>query len=247
MKLLRSPDGCPWDREQSHESIAKNFIEETYEAIEAINKKDPGLLCEELGDVLLQVVFHACMEDEKGVFDINDVADGICKKLIERHPHVFGDLDVSGSDEVLSNWDDIKRRSKKQDTFTEAMEAVPKELPSLMRSEKLQAKAAKAGLDFADSDGAFLKLKEETEELYSAYKNSETEHIEEELGDLLFSAANISRFLHISAELSLNKANDKFRKRFSFVEKEALASGKNMKDMANEELDVLWEKSKFTD
>ena len=147
MTILRSPTGCPWDREQTHASIRKSFVEETYEVIEAINKDDAELLCEELGDVLLQVVFHAELEREKGVFDFSDVCDGICKKLIVRHPHVFGDVTAETSEEVLSNWDAIKRRTKKQTTTTQAMESVPRELPALMRAQKLLHKGKKAGYE----------------------------------------------------------------------------------------------------
>ena len=144
--ILRSPGGCPWDREQTHESIRRDFIEETYEVIEAINKQSPEMLCEELGDVLLQVTLHAEMETEKGVFDINDVADGVCKKLIERHPHVFGEVTVSGTGEVLTNWDAIKKNSKNQKTQTDSMLSIPREFPALMRADKVQNKAHKVGL-----------------------------------------------------------------------------------------------------
>ena len=158
MEILRGPGGCPWDAEQTHESIKKGFIEETYEVIEAINKKDKDLLQEELGDVLLQVVFHTEIEKELGVFDFSDVTDGVCKKLIERHPHVFGEVKVSSTDEVLSNWDDIKRKSKGQNTQGSSMLKVPKELPALMRAQKLQSKAKKAGFDWDDISGALDAL-----------------------------------------------------------------------------------------
>ena len=158
MQLLRAPGGCPWDAEQTHQSIKKNLIEETYEVIEAINKDDKSLMCEELGDLLMQVVFHALMEQESGVFDFDDVADGVCKKLIERHPHVFGEVSVSGVDDVLTNWDAIKRKSKGQKTTTESMLSVPRELPALMRATKLQKKAADVGFDWDDVCGALDKV-----------------------------------------------------------------------------------------
>ena len=153
MRSLRAPGGCPWDAEQTHESIRKNLIEETYEVVEAIDKKDSGMLLEELGDLLMQVVFHAQMEDEKGVFNFDDVADGVCKKLIERHPHVFGEVEVSGVDDVLDNWDAIKRRKKGQKKGSEPMLSVPRELPALMRAAKIQQKASAVGFDWPDVSG----------------------------------------------------------------------------------------------
>ena len=161
MRLLRAPGGCPWDAEQTHESIKKNLIEETYEVVEAINKQNNELLCEELGDLLMQVVFHACMETEKGVFDFDDVCNGVCQKLVERHPHVFGETKISGVEDVLTNWDDIKRKSKGQKTTTQSMLSVPRELPALMRATKLQKKAADVGFDWNDVSGALDKLQEE--------------------------------------------------------------------------------------
>ncbi len=211
MRILRAPGGCPWDAEQNHESIKKNFIEETYEVIEAINKQDAELLKEELGDVMLQVVFHAAMEEEKGVFNFDDVADGVCKKLIERHPHVFGDISVSNTDEVLSNWDAIKRNSKKQKTTTQAMDSVPRELPALMRAAKLQAKAAKAG---AEVDGAAD---------YVAVKTSAlSEKVDEKtIGELLFAVVAVARKNDIEPEEALTLVSDRFLKNFAENEKGA--------------------------
>lgn len=244
MEILRSKDGCPWDAEQTHESIKKNFIEETYEVIEAINKDDKALLCEELGDVLLQVVFHAQMEKEQGSFTYDDVTDGICKKLIERHPHVFGDVSVSGTDDVLRNWEDIKNRSKGQDTQTKAMNDIPRELPALMRSTKIQKKAKKAGFDWDSIDGALLKLQEEVAELNEALAEGDNNHKQEELGDVLFAAVNVSRFMDCDAEEALTGANDKFIIRFSLVEKMAGERGIDMKNSSLEELDKLWNEAK---
>lgn len=246
MKILRSPAGCPWDREQTHESIKKSFIEETYEVIEAINKQDKELLCEELGDCLLQVVFHAEMESEKGAFDINSVTDGICKKLIERHPHVFGDVHVSGTDDVLSNWDDIKRKSKGQKTQGSSMEKVPRELPALMRAQKIQSKAKKAGFDWHDVSGAYDALFAEIEELREAAASADKEAVTEELGDVLFSAVNVARFLDVDAEEALTASNDKFIKRFLAVEKLAAEREINMKEAALPQLDKLWDEAKKT-
>lgn len=244
MRLLRSENGCPWDKVQTHETIKKSLIEETYEVIEAINKKDNGLLCEELGDVLMQVVFHAQIENEKGVFDFSDVTDGVCKKLVERHPHVFGDITVKDSDEVLKNWDAIKSKSKNRKTQTDKMLSVPRELPALMRSAKIQEKAAKVGFDWDNADGAFQKVLEETEELKQAVKNNDKENINEELGDLLFSVVNVSRFLDVDAEEALTSSTDKFLKRFSVVESLAKQRGIDMEKSSLEELDRLWDEAK---
>lgn len=208
MKILRAPGGCPWDAEQDHESIKMNFIEETYEVVEAINKQDSELLKEELGDVLLQVVFHAAMEEEKGVFNFDAVADGICKKLIIRHPHVFSNVQVEGTDDVLTNWDAIKRSTKNQKSTTQAMESVPRELPALMRSEKLQSKAAKNG---ADIDSASEYVLEKAE----ALKNDVSE---ENIGKLLFATVALARKNKIDPEDALTKISDKFLKDFEAFE-----------------------------
>lgn len=245
MQLLRAPGGCPWDAEQTHQSIKKNLIEETYEVIEAINKDDKALMCEELGDLLMQVVFHALMEQESGVFDFDDVADGVCKKLIERHPHVFGEVSVSGVDDVLTNWDAIKRKSKGQKTTTESMLSVPRELPALMRATKLQKKAADVGFDWSDVSGALDKVDEEAAELRAAVANQDKENIAEELGDLLFSAVNVSRFVKVDAEEALTAASDKFLSRFTEVEHMAAERGIDMKTAGIEALDRLWDEAKF--
>lgn len=245
MELLRSPGGCPWDAEQTHESIRKDFIEETYEVIEAINKNDKELLKEELGDVLLQVAFHAQIEKEENSFEFSDVCDGICKKLIERHPHVFGDINVSSTDEVLTNWDNIKRKSKGQKTQGSSMLKVPKELPALMRAQKIQSKAKKAGFDWDNIDGAFEALYSEIEELKSAMKNKDAEEIKNEMGDLLFSCVNVSRFLDVESEEALTLSNEKFIERYVIVEKLAEERNINMKETPIEELDELWKEAKI--
>lgn len=244
MRLLRAPGGCPWDAEQDHMSIKKNLIEETYEVIEAINKDDKALLCEELGDLLMQIVFHAQMEEENGVFDFDSVADGVCKKLIERHPHVFGEVSVSGVDDVLTNWDDIKKKSKGQKTTTDSMLSVPRELPALMRAAKLQKKAADVGFDWSDVSGALDKLEEEIAELRLAISNKDKTNMDEELGDVLFSAVNVSRFIKVDAEESLTAASDKFLDRFVEVEKLAAERGIDMKSSSLEILDSLWDEAK---
>lgn len=244
MKLLRAPGGCPWDREQTHMSIRQNLIEETYEAIEAIDTNDSELLKEELGDVLLQVVFHAQLENEENTFDISDVTDGICKKLIIRHPHVFGDVKADTTEKVLTNWDKIKMQTKSQKSQTEAMESVSKALPSLMRSQKIQQKAAKVGFEWEDVDGALSKLDEEVSELKEAIKNNDQSHMEEEMGDVLFSAVNVSRFIKKDPEQALYHACDKFIARFQFVENTAKEMGINMSDASLEQLNELWNKAK---
>lgn len=245
MRLLRAPGGCPWDAEQTHESIRKNLIEETYEVIEAIDKNDKELMCEELGDLLMQVVFHAQMEDEAGTFDFNSVTDGVCKKLIERHPHIFGEVKVSGVDDVLTNWDAIKRKTKGQKTTGDSMLSVPRELPALMRATKLQKKAADVGFDWNDVSGALDKVAEETAELRAAIENKDSVNMAEELGDILFSVVNVSRFIKVDAEEALTAASDKFLARFVEVEKLAKERGIDMKEASLEELDALWDEVKI--
>ncbi len=244
METLRGENGCPWDREQDHHSIRRNFLEETYEVCEAIDNEDPALLKEELGDVLLQVVFHARMEEEAGRFSFSDVCDGICKKLIERHPHIFGDIHVSGTDEVLDNWDKIKQASKGQKTAAETLHSVPATLPALMRSEKVQHRAAKVGFDYPDRDWAMRDLESELVELRQAVAEGEQSHIDEELGDLLFAAVNVSRFVHTDAEDALSKACGKFIRRFEQVEQLANERGIEMKAAPIELLDELWKQAK---
>lgn len=244
MQLLRAPGGCPWDAEQTHESIKKNLIEETYEVIEAINKKDKELLCEELGDLLMQIVFHALMEQEEGSFDLNNVADGVCKKLIVRHPHVFGEVSVSGTDEVLTNWDAIKRQTKGQKSTAESMFSVPRELPALMRATKLQKKAADVGFDWNDVSGALDKLEEEIAEIRQAISNNDKANADEELGDILFSAVNVSRFIKADAEEALTAASDKFLARFTKVEQLANERSIDMSKATLQELDALWDEAK---
>ena len=242
--ILRGEGGCPWDAVQTHTTIKKDLIEETYEVIEAINKDDKALLQEELGDLLLQAVFHTQIETEAGTFNIDDVADGICKKLIVRHPHVFGEVKVDGVADVLSNWDDIKRQTKGQKTTTQAMQAVPRELPALMRSTKIQKKAAKAGFDWSDVSGALDKLEEEIAELRAAIAGGTDEEAADELGDVLFSAVNVSRFIDVDAEEALTAATDKFFNRFAVVEQLAARQNVDMKQASLAELDKLWDEAK---
>ena len=244
VRLLRAPGGCPWDAVQTHESIRRNFLEEAYEVAEAIDEASPEHLREELGDVLLQVVFHAGIEADAGRFDLDGVADGICKKLIYRHPHVFGDVQVSDTGEVLTNWEALKRTEKGQATTTDSLEAVARSLPGLWRAEKVQKKAAKAGFDWPDVSGALDKLSEEIAELRRAV--DEGSNVAEELGDVLFSAVNVARFVQVDPEQALTDATDKFIHRFQRVEAQALEKGRSLTDMDLAELDKLWEQAKQT-
>ena len=237
MEILRAPDGCMWDRAQD-----QNFIEETYEVCEAIDDEDTEHLKEELGDVLLQVVFHAQMEKEKGVFDMDDVADGICKKLIFRHPHIFGDVKVGSTDEILSNWDDLKRKEKKQETDTSTLESVSKSLPSLIRAQKLQKKAAKVGFDWPDVSGALDKVEEELAEVRAAIGGDGD--VEEEIGDLIFAVTNVSRFVKVDSERAAAKTCNKFVRRFADMEQQAKAQGKQLSELTLEEMDALWDEAK---
>jgi tetrapyrrole methylase family protein/MazG family protein len=245
MKTLRGENGCPWDKEQTHLSIRKNFIEETYEVLEAIDNNDSELLKEELGDVMLQVVFHAEIERQNNSFDINHVTDGICRKLIVRHPHIFGDVVANTSDQVLVNWDEIKKQQKGHQKQTESINGVPRILPSLMRSYKIQQKAAKVGFDWPEVSGALEKAHEELKELEEAIAEHNPEHCKEELGDLLFAAVNISRFINAEPEEALTAASDKFIRRFSIMEDIALNEKLNMRNLTLAELDDLWNRAKM--
>ena len=244
MKALRSPEGCPWDREQTNSSIRTNFIEETYEAIEAIDNGDDNALCEELGDVLMQVVFHAQMASEDNRFSYDDVVDGVCKKLIVRHPHVFGDGEANDAAAVLKTWDAIKRQTKGTAEQSTLLRNLPRALPALMRAAKVQERAARVGFDWPSIDGALDALTSETAELREALAEGNKEHIEEEFGDLLFSAVNVSRFLKTDAEMSLAAATDKFIRRFTRVESLAAERGISMQSASLEELDALWNVAK---
>lgn len=242
--LLRTPQGCPWDREQTHESIKKNFIEETYEVIEAINKHSVEGLREELGDVLMQIALHCQMESECNNFDFNDVCNELCQKLVIRHPHVFGDVKAENTQDALKSWDSVKQQTKGYKSRYQSMVSVPIELPALMRAQKVQEKASKAGFDWRDKDGAISKINEEINELLNAVEHNSQPEIEDEFGDLLFSCVNVSRFLNVDSEEALKKATDKFIKRFQIVEKLADEKGISMKESSLEELDMLWDNAK---
>ncbi|PWL50360.1 MAG: nucleoside triphosphate pyrophosphohydrolase [Clostridiales bacterium] len=244
MRLLRSPDGCPWDREQTHRSIRRNFIEEVYEACEAIDLEDDALLIEELGDVLLQIVFHAEMAREERRFDFDDVADGICKKLIVRHPHIFGGLklETDGAEEVLKNWEAIKNKTKNHTSHTESLEAVAKSLPALMRAEKVQSRAKRAGMDWDGVAPVMDKLREETQELAEAAEGRGDAFAE--LGDVLFTAVNIARHMGIDPEEALGASTERFVARFRAVEKRCEKDGVNMAEAGLPVLDKFWEDAK---
>ena len=244
IKVLRAPGGCPWDREQTHESIKKNFIEETYEVVEAINKQSTDMLREELGDVLLQIVLHSEMESENGNFSFDDVVNDIVQKLVVRHPHVFGEVVANNTAEALNSWDAVKLKTKGQKNQTESMLSVPRELPALMRAQKIQHKAAKIGFDWDNVGGAVDKLYEEIDELKTAMEQGKRFDIEDEFGDVLFSCVNIARFIDVDSEEALTASTDKFMSRFSLVEQMASEQGIDMKSSSIEELDRLWDKAK---
>ena len=238
VKVLRAPGGCQWDAQQTHESIRRNFLEEAYEVAEAIDQQSTEHLQEELGDVLLQVVFHTSIEEEEGRFNLDDVANGVCQKLIFRHPHVFGDVTVSFTGEILANWEELKKKEKGQATQADAVDAVARSLPALWRAEKVQKKAAKVGFDWDSVDGAVDKLSEELGEVKQAIAGHGDPA--EELGDLLFAAVNVARFLKVDPEDALQAACDKFAARFRRVEEAVTAQGKQMEDMSLKELDDIW-------
>ncbi len=240
IRFLRSKDGCPWDREQTHESLKNCMIEETYETIEAINNKDNENLCEELGDVLLQIALHTAIAEEQKEFTIEDVIQGECKKMIHRHPHVFGNIQADDSETVLRNWDEIKLEEKKQKKISESILSIPKALPANIRAEKVQKKASKVGLDFESYEQVLGKVYEELEELKKARENGNAEDIEEEFGDLMFSVVNMSRFLQLNAENSLTNATNKFINRFVGVEHLAEQESRHLWEMSIGELDALW-------
>ena len=239
--FLRSPDGCPWDQVQTHESIRRNFLEETYEACEAIDAGDTAHLKEELGDVLMQVLFHTDIERAAGHFDIDDVADAACKKLVYRHPHVFRRDEPDAPD-----WDTIKQRERAQTTTAEAMDSVARSLPALWRCEKIQAKAAKTGFEWPDADAALDKVEEETRELRVAVASSNADAVAEELGDLLFAAVKVARFAGVDPEQAAHAACEKFIRRFAAMEAAAADSGVPLEQRTLAQMQPLWQQAKQT-
>ena len=239
VELLRSEGGCPWDMEQTHKSIRNDFIEETYEVIEAIDTEDPVLLREELGNVLLQVVFHARIEQENDVFGMAEVSNDICAKLIHRHPHVFGTVEVENSAEVLKNWEAIKGEEKQRVTVTDKLRAIPPMYPALMRAQKVGKKAA--CFDFGSADEVYKKLDEEIAEVKAAAASGDQAAVEEELGDLLLTVTSLARKLGVKSEEALFHATNKFIDRFEKVENAVMEAGKDMETLTMAELDEIWD------
>ncbi len=253
MARLRAPGGCPWDREQTYASLAQYLLEEAYEAFDAIHEADETgdttNLREELGDLLLQVVFHSTIAAEKGDFTVDEVAGGVSQKLVLRHPHVFGDEVLERAQDVLDNWDTLKANERKASGKTEKakvsiLEDVPVHFPALLESLKLTKKAAKVGFDWPDTDMVFEKLEEEVAELKSAIEEDSSEGIDEEIGDLLFVLANLARHLHIEPETALKRTNRKFRRRFRYIEDELKRTGRSLEESDLEEMDSLWNAAK---
>ncbi len=253
VRILRSPGGCPWDREQTHQSIRKNLIEETYEVLETIDDDDPAAMCEELGDLLMQVMLHAQMEEEEGVFSVWDVVAGLNEKLIRRHPHVFGSRHADDADEALATWHEMKASEKQAKGIGESaasqLDGIPRELPAVMYAYKLQKKAAEVGFDWERIEDVWAKLEEEVQEV-KAHLGTEAEmagrsdKLQDELGDLLFAAINAARFLKIDPEAALAQTNRKFMRRFRHIEARLGEAGKRFADVNLEEMDVWWEEAK---
>lgn len=245
MKTLHGPGGCPWDHEQTHESLKPYLLEEAYEAIEAIDSGSDKQLIEELGDILLQVIFHAEIADSEGRFNIDDVINGIIEKLKRRHPHVFGDVTVDGPEQVMKNWEEIKRKEKRMKKKSgSVLDGLPKNLPALIKARRIQEKVSRIGFDWARTEEVMLKIDEELRELKEASKNNDKNAIEEELGDLLFSVANLARFVSLCPEDALRKTIDKFQRRFQYIERELPKRGKKLEEASLEEMDKLWEEIK---
>ena len=245
MATLRGPDGCPWDRKQTPESLKPFLVEECYEVVDAIEEGAPAKVRDELGDLLFQIIFHARIAEEAGQFTINDVITAIHEKMTRRHPHVFGDDKLATDKEVLSNWEEIKRREKGHEDRKSILEGVPKELPSLLRAHRLQERAARVGFDWAHLNEAMPKLDEEIAEFKESLKSEDAGKIEEELGDVFFMLVNISRFLGVNPEDALRKTISKFIHRFRYIEEHAEQAGRSLNDMTLDEMERLWQESKM--
>ena len=244
IEMLRGEDGCSWDREQTHESIKNSLLEEVYEVVEAIEDENIDGLIEELGDVLLQVVFHSVIGKEDGYFNVSDVIETITNKMIYRHPHVFKNKTDATSDEVLDSWDELKKKEKNYETLTEEINGIAKTLPSLTKAHKVQKKVSKVGFDFENINEAVKKIEEEIREVLDVYKDNNREKIIDEMGDLLFACVNLSRLLNVDEEEALNKSTKKFIKRFKFIEDNILKQGKDFNNVTLDEMNTLWEDSK---
>jgi MazG family protein len=245
MARLRSTDGCPWDAEQTPETLKPYLLEETYEVLEAIDQGETSAIREELGDLLLQIVFQSRIFQERGAFGMKEVVDGIAEKLVRRHPHVFADADCRTSDEVSRQWDNIKRREKAANGHAESVLGhVPPALPALMRASKLTEKASRVGFDWPEVDGVFAKVHEELAEFETALKMKDQQGMEDELGDLLFAIANLGRFLNIDPEDALRKTIARFISRFNHIEKSLAGKGKQFRNTTLEEMSELWQNAK---
>ncbi|NMA85192.1 MAG: nucleoside triphosphate pyrophosphohydrolase [Epulopiscium sp.] len=244
VKKLRSKDGCPWDKVQTHQSLISPLIEESYEVVEAIQNHDMENLCEELGDLFLHVIFHADIASEENNFTIDDVMTTLGQKLIRRHPHIFGDIHAETPQEVKHHWESIKKQEKGYIQQSEILKNVPTSLPALLRAYKVQQKAAHVGFDFDEIQEVMGKIEEEWLELKDALKANEKDEIMEELGDYLFSIVNFSRFLNINPEITLTNTIEKFINRFVYVEQTALTLGKSLEEMTLQDMNILWEQSK---
>lgn len=243
MRRLRGPDGCPWDREQSLETLKKNLVEETYEVIDAIDSGDRETLQEELGDLLLQIVFQSQICAEEGAFEFQDVAQSIADKLVRRHPHVFGDTKVADSDEVLKNWEQIKR-TEKGDQPRSAVAGVPRHLPALHKAQQIQSRVARVGFDWRETSDVLAKIEEELAEIRSAMAEESKERVRDEIGDLLFAVVNLTRFLGHEAEDVLNLTITRFSQRFQYIEDRVHAAGRKVDDYTLEELEEFWQEAK---
>ena len=246
MEKLRGPNGCPWDKEQTHDSITMGFVEELYEFIEAVEDKDIETMKEELGDLCLHIVFQVQIAKENGEFKMAEVLDSIIEKLIRRHPHVFANVKVKDSDEVIVNWDDIKKQEKEKQHRKSVVDGIPRHLPALSKARKVQLKARKVGFDWDKVEDVVLKIEEELAELREAMQEKNQEHISEELGDVLFSIVNLSRFLDVEPELALHNTVKKFMNRFRAIENALEQKGKTIQDASFEEMDALWDEVKLS-
>ena len=242
--VLRGPGGCPWDIKQTHESLKLNAVEEAWEVVDAIDEGSAAHLREELGDLLMQVIFHASIEKERGGFTLDDVADEAVKKLVHRHPHVFADVKADTPEEVLTNWDAIKRADRGQQSTASVMDGIPKGLPGLMRSQKIQNKAGKLGFDWPDVSGAMDKLREETAELQEGIDAGDIENIKEEIGDALFSVVNVARFYKLDTEECMHAACEKFIRRFRYLEEGAAREGLRLEDMTLGQMERIYQEAR---
>lgn len=243
MRRLRAPGGCPWDAEQTHESLKRYLLEETYEVLEAVDSGSDEHLKEELGDLLLQPVFHAAIAEERGSFTMDDVLDTLADKLIRRHPHVFGDLEIADSQAQIENWEKIKKEEKGQERRS-ALAGVPPHLPALLKAQKITEKASRVGFDWEHVDQVMAKVMEELHEFEEALASGNQEHTEAELGDLLFAIANLGRFLALDTEEALRKTINRFQSRFGYVEEQLHARGINLQDAGLDQMEALWEEAK---